>query len=40
MAIRHIDVLKAHENPGAYLTQILRNVIGHALRRMQYAARA
>ena len=39
VAIRHIEVLKAHENPGAYLTQILRNVIGHALRRMQYAAR-
>lgn len=39
VAIRRIDVLKTHENPGAYLVQILRNVIGHALRRMQYAAR-
>ena len=38
-AIRRIDVLRAHENPGAYLTQILRNVIGHELRRVQYAAR-
>ena len=39
VAIRRIDVLKAQENPGAYLVRILRNVIGHELRRMKYAAR-
>ena len=38
VAIRRIDALKDHENPGAYLTQILRNVIGHQLRSMKYAA--
>ena len=38
VAIRRIDVLKNHENPGAYLTQILRNVIGHQLRSMKHAA--
>ena len=38
IAIRRIDVLQKCENPGPYLTQILRNVIGHQLRSMKYAA--
>ena len=39
IAIRRIDVLRKAEDPGAYLIGILRNVIGHELRSMQYAAR-
>ena len=38
IAIRRIDVLRNSDNPGPYLTQILRNVIGHQLRSMKYAA--
>ena len=38
VAIQRIDVLKRHENPRAYLIQVLRNVIGHQLRSMKYAA--
>ena len=40
IAIRRIRVLKACRDPGAYLTQVLRNVIGNALRSMKYAERA
>ena len=39
IAIQRIDVLKECASPGAYLTQILRNVIGHHLRSSKYAAR-
>ena len=39
VAIQRIDTLRKCKNPGAYLTQILRNVIGHQLRNMKYAAR-
>ncbi len=39
IAIQRIDILQSCENPGAYLVQILRNVIGHGLRSMKYAAR-
>ena len=38
VAIQRIDVLQTCENPRAYLIQILRNVIGHQLRSMKYAA--
>ena len=37
IAIRRIDALKACSSPGAYLMQILRNVIGHHLRRKKQA---
>ena len=39
VAIRRIDEVKRCDNPGAWLTQVLRNVIGNALRSMKYAAR-
>lgn len=37
-AIRRISVLRACENPRAYLIQILRNMIGYRLRSLKYAA--
>ena len=37
IAILRIDALKACSSPGAYLMQILRNVIGHHLRRKKQA---
>lgn len=38
VAIQRIGTLRKCKNPGAYLTQILRNVIGHQLRNRTYAA--
>ena len=39
VAIRRVDVLRKSEDPRPYLIRILRNVIGHELRGMRYAAR-
>ena len=37
-AIRHIEDIRQCKNPGKYLNQALKNVIGYQLRCMRYAA--
>ena len=39
IAIKRIDDVKTCRNPRAYLTKILKNVIGYNLRQMHYASR-
>ena len=39
IAIKRIDDVRACRNPRAYLTKILKNVIGYNLRQMHYASK-